>query len=278
MHIPKKYIPISIAFLMGMIGIFTYYIPTKTSQDMISMFSGWDRIIAGFTLIVGIYSLLNHHYHKLKRKVPGWGYSVIVYIGMVAMVIAGFWFSMDIPEREDFGTWSQAKQRMLLQMNGVALVDTQQEYDAYIADNKTKPEPEDPPMVALNTTDGLIAAVGTIKTVPINWMYVNLFVPMQATMFALLAFYIASAAYRAFRARTTEATVLLATAIIMMIGRVPLGEWMWKDFPNLTEWILSFPSMAAQRGIMIGIGLGMIATSLRIIFGIERTYMGGGGE
>jgi hypothetical protein len=70
-----------------------------------------------------------------------------------------------------------------------------------------------------------------------------------------------------------------------MLGRVPLGA---KLVPIMglggkqellawfTDWILTNPSMAAQRGIMIGIGLGVIATSLRIIFGIERTYMGGG--
>ncbi len=36
------------------------------------------------------------------------------------------------------------------------------------------------------------------------------------------------------------------------------------------------PNAAAQRGILLGVILSQVAISLRIIFGIERTYMGGG--
>ncbi len=44
--------------------------------------------------------------------------------------------------------------------------------------------------------------------------------------------------------------------------------------PEVADWILRVPSMAARRGIFIGIGLGSIATALRVIVGIERTYLG----
>jgi hypothetical protein len=109
-----------------------------------------------------------------------------------------------------------------------------------------------------------------------HWMFQNMQAPMMSTMFSLLAFFIASAAYRAFRARTVEATILLAFAVVVMLGRIPLGQFMWSKLPEITDWIMAFPSVAVQRGIIIGAALGAASMSLRIILGIERTYMGRG--
>lgn len=111
---------------------------------------------------------------------------------------------------------------------------------------------------------------------PFLWMFDYLQVPMQSTMFSLLAFFVASAAYRGFRARNLQATVLLLAGLLVIIGRVPLGEMIHSAIPDTATWVLNIPSMAARRGILIGIGLGTIATALRIIVGIERTYLGKG--
>lgn len=114
-----------------------------------------------------------------------------------------------------------------------------------------------------------------------DWLFVYLDSPMMATMFATLAFYIASAAYRAFRARSAESTILLITACLVMLWRVPMGEAFLNLFPgNIPEFLNSFimngANMAVQRGIIIGAALGAASMSLRIILGIERTYMGKG--
>ncbi|RKU08799.1 hypothetical protein C6501_16065 [Candidatus Poribacteria bacterium] len=129
------------------------------------------------------------------------------------------------------------------------------------------------------------------------WLYDNVQVPMDATMFSLLAFFIASAAFRAFRARAFEATLLLITAMFVMIGNVPIGDLVWnklifwipgadnpESWVNSTadgaswfrQWILDIPNTAARRGIILGVSLGVISQSIRIILGIERSYLGGG--
>jgi len=115
------------------------------------------------------------------------------------------------------------------------------------------------------------------------WIWWNIFVPCSATMFALLAFLVASASYRAFRARNAEATVLLVAGILLMLGRVPLGRALTGWLPDslaflrlseLSTWIYQVPNTAGARAIMIGIALGVISTSLRLILGIERTFLG----
>jgi len=114
------------------------------------------------------------------------------------------------------------------------------------------------------------------------WLYNQVYSPMQGTMFALLAFFIASAAFRAFRVRTVEAGLLAAAALIVMLGRVPVGDQMTMWLPEplrlgaVQDWIMNVPQNAAKRAVLMGAALGVMATGLRVILGIERSYLGGG--
>lgn len=115
------------------------------------------------------------------------------------------------------------------------------------------------------------------------WIYVFIFTPLNATMFALLAFFISSAAFRAFRAKNTEAIILLVTATIVLIGRTYIGAWLtesdnislqWKAASILDDWFMSVFNTAGARAIKIGIALGVVATSLKVLTGTDRSYLG----
>lgn len=116
-----------------------------------------------------------------------------------------------------------------------------------------------------------------------NNIYTATFDPLQSTMYALLAFFVASASFRAFRAKNREATILLVAAFIVLLGRTPAGDWATSWLPdslsffkvsNLANWIMSVPNLAGQRAIVIGIALGVVSLSLRVILGVERSHLG----
>ena len=127
--------------------------------------------------------------------------------------------------------------------------------------------------LAFMLTVGVVWGVG--ERTLFNDFYLYAYSPMQGTMFSLLAFFIASAAFRAFRMRSFEAALLAIAAVIVMLGRVPVGTLIWDKIPVLSDWIMNVPQMAAKRAIMIGAALGAISTGLKVILGIERNYLGG---
>jgi hypothetical protein len=126
---------------------------------------------------------------------------------------------------------------------------------------------------------GSVTAEGSL----LNTLFVHIITPLSSTMYALLAFFVASASYRAFRAKNREATILLIAAFIILLGRTPIGMmatgWVWDwlsifQIPNLAVWVMNVPNLAGQRSILIGVGLGVVAMSLRLILGMDRTYLG----
>jgi hypothetical protein len=115
------------------------------------------------------------------------------------------------------------------------------------------------------------------------YIYEYILRSLTATMFSMLAFYVASAAFRAFRAKNIEAILLLLTAFVILLGRTYAGTfltgWMpgWMSFlktETLTLWIMSVFNTAGSRAIMIGIALGLVSTSLKVMLAVDRSYLG----
>lgn len=304
----KRYIPIAIVGFFGSLTLFGWFIENEGIKSFIDDdATQWYDIIASFAIFLGALNLLKLQFLKVLKRQSGWEYSVVAILSFFIVFVIGFFmrgaFVVDIPNTDiqsTYFTQGAAEEAVNhLKDSGITASITPAQWGAHI-----------------QTEGGLF-----------KWMFDNIFTPLSATMFALLAFYVASASYRAFRARNFEATLLLLAGIIIMIGRVPIGSlissWMimyllvlvigilintyfrsrqlvfgWVALgligvtvlgssmgwpidqpavfylPALQEWIYTVPNLAGARAIMIGIGLGVIVTSLRYIFGLEKSYIG----
>ncbi len=109
--------------------------------------------------------------------------------------------------------------------------------------------------------------------VSFRWVYNAVLAPLDSTMYSLLAFYIASASFRAFRVRSVDAALMMVAAAVVMIGSVPLGDLISPALPAWRAWLMRIAQTAGFRGITIGAGLGGLATAFRIFLGIERAHL-----
>ena len=273
----RRQIPLLITFAVGVIMLFEAFIPHPPFDQLNESLSITFDVLAAFAFVLGGGNLAKIHLAKISRSEPGWGYSAVTMAGFFLMLAIGL-FKLGGPSGikhalEAEGSWFQAA-------------------------------------------------------------YDYCFLPLSATTFSLLAFFVASASYRAFRAKNREATVLLIAALIILLGRTLVGTALtetlpgslellfsallaylaWEQYrskrwiplsligtvaafvlartlygylilagggdfylltvPDLVNWIMVVPQLAGQRAIMIGICLGIISMSLRLILGVERSYLG----
>ena len=323
----KRYIPIAIVAIFGSLTLSAWFIDNETietfaNDDATQFFD----IIAAFAVFLGALNLLKLQFIKFIKKQKGWQYSAISIISFFFAFIIGFFIrGAYFVEDKVFFTEEAALESLII----VDISKAQQETSYKVQENSFK-DLSDAKDFAIK--QNLITPVDWGAHVQKNgslfqWMFKYIFSPLSATMFALLAFFVASASFRAFRARNFEASLLLLAGIIIMIGRVPAGglisSWMvmylivlvsglyihylkkknnvtiiftlagfilvtiagmltgWPIdkpsifyLPLLQEWIYLVPNAAGSTAILMGIGLGIVVTSLRYIFGLEKSYLG----
>lgn len=291
----KRTLPLIITFFTGIIMIIAFFsgpaLPSiKALEDT---FPKWIQVIMSFTMLLGAFSLLRINLNKISRKVDGWGYSLALVLGFLTMAVLGFlsgsWpmFDRDIKVGEKY--YLLAENSMSDRLVTVVGSSIDEEGNPVVdvtadpAPGQPAPAPERAPVYRLKST--FMAWINSVQQV----LFQGVFKAAQATMFSLLAFFVASASFRAFRVKSKEAGLLMGAAFIVMLGNVPIGNLVsrllsyipligpYLDIAMIKEWILAYPSSAAQSAILVGAMLGYISASMKIIFGVERSHLGGEG-
>lgn len=103
-------------------------------------------------------------------------------------------------------------------------------------------------------------------------LFNGLFVSLGSAMFSLLGVYIASAAFRAFRITSYESAFMMFAALLVMLGQIPFGQYIYYDMPLIREWLLVIPNSAAFRAIKIGASIAGLVLAYRMWFSIESDY------
>ena len=239
----RKGIVAFFTFLGGIYFATEFFWPTdpKTNANFLTNYqdvvAGLAAVIGSFAIGLGVFSLMQLHTRTVSRLRPGWGYSVVFLISFFAMFVFGL-------------------------------------LNAY-----------SPKSTIIPAVSGVWAAQNAHGI--FQFLFQGGLNNLTSATFSMIAFYIASAAYRAFRIRSLEATLLMIAALIVMVGSVSFGTaltsgihaklpdgsdnpWANLRIENIAQWLLMEVNTSAQRGILFGLNLGLLATSLRYWLSLER--------
>jgi len=107
-----------------------------------------------------------------------------------------------------------------------------------------------------------------------NWLYGAIYLPLGATMYSSLAFYMAYGSYKVLRARNLDAFLLFITAVFVILGNTPIFPATVPGFFYIREWIFTAIVGGAYRGIRIGVGIGAVVIGIKTLIGMETGYLG----
>ena len=204
----KKTLPLIITFVTGMIMIIAFFsgegTKIKTLEEILPI---WIQIIMTFTMVLGSISLLRINIQKINRKADGWGYSVVLLVGFFVMAFLGF---VGGSFGNDYSFNSTPMGYYLVSDDGlssktVTVIDGNKDQNGLITPTK-----EGKVIISFKDNEGkdiqkTVSAdqvktrtMATLKNLEM-FMFNGIFKSAQSTMFSLLAFFVASASFRAFR-------------------------------------------------------------------------------
>ena len=129
-------------------------------------------------------------------------------------------------------------------------------------------------IVSLVLTLGVVGWFGPTHMYSM-WLFNNIQLPVEGSLMAMLAIILVLAGIRLLRRRSSMLSIIfIVTAIVILLATGPLFGISVPGLTELRAWIAQVPAMAGARGLLLGIGLGIVATGLRILMGSDRPYGG----
>lgn len=103
-----------------------------------------------------------------------------------------------------------------------------------------------------------------------SFIFTNIYKQIGTATSALGSLFLITAFYRSFRMRSIEAGIVVVSAVIVGFTFATVAGGMSPFIKPMGVWLLTYPTMAAMRGIMMCIAIGAVAISLRVVLGLER--------
>jgi hypothetical protein len=102
-------------------------------------------------------------------------------------------------------------------------------------------------------------------------MFAYVQTPVEATLSAMLAVILILAGARLIRKQRNWAAVLFViVSIVLLITLAPINALSF--LTDLRALFIDTVALGAMRGIILGVALGVIATGLRVIIGVDHPY------
>lgn len=112
---------------------------------------------------------------------------------------------------------------------------------------------------------GIINDAGTTSPL-VELIFDSIILPGQATLFALLVFFMAAAAYRFLRIGRTGGAWMLAAALLVLAVQMPAANALLPAaLRGAAVWLVDVPVMAATRGALLGASVALLVVSISFL-------------
>lgn len=266
---------------LGGIYFLLYFILPENLLTKIGVSQAHSSITKGFIIIgtmafgVGIINLIQIHLGKIARSDSSSFYSYILLITLGSTFFFGIidWqFDREVIRQNSIKSayilYFESKKSQITQVERENL----RRYTPYCFEKLGNNQEvlDCLKKTDLSTIEKYSTNLNNFSTNISKILHDGFFVPLGSSMFALLAFYVASAAFRAFRVRSLDASLLMLSALIVVLGQTSIGVSVWSGFPAMRNWLLAIPNSAAFRGISLGASIAGLILSIRIWLSLDE--------